>query len=800
MFDRTSKIVVSSLVAIAFLSVATMPPSAEAAGQNSGSTIAWDNESRDQTSIFYEEFKNLELSVSQTNNLTSQGILVSWSGMNPGIPGNFSQNYMQIMQCWGGESGPTPQQCQWGGSSAATANLLGNQSAARDLNLYEDPKQVYDTAVLIPPPRNRPNQRAYRVPFRAVEGVNDFEYGKYFDSASSNEVTAAVIGADGTGLSVFEVQTVFEAPHLGCGADTASGPQSCWLVVVPRGFHNANGNVATEGARLTGSPLSQSNWENRIQVKLDFNKISAVCPIGNSERRLIGNDMVGAAVTSWQPALCKSSATYGFSQIGDSEARAQLVSNSEGIAGLGLIDSPISEEALGDQKVFYAPVAQSAVVIGFNIDRNVKNTASNYNKYGTLVESLTLNARLVAKLLTQSYKSDVPGGNDRSYLANNPRSIVQDPEFVNLNPEFAGFNNGIEPQGLLVSLGASDVNAQVWSWLRNDSKAASFLSGTPDEWGMVINNYYKSLDLKNDLAIESFPKADLSYFRPNLLTPEPGFGTLDLRPYMTDMLEAALAVRRSDSKSKTVWDFNKTPPAFASSGGQAIGEHFQLGVTTYAAALRYNLGIAKLVDSAGNPVEVSSSSIAAGISDMKLDSKLGVKIYDPTALSANSYPLSTLTYAAVTPCRQSKQALSEYSDFLEFAAGSGQVSGNLQGNLPAGYVPLNSDQKTELTQLASQITKPAIKDGCPIIEVEEPTQEVVPGGQFPTDGGETPGGYTPAEISNVFATFSKSPFTSNIAIFSAAVLGIPGFLIGRWLLVSAKKEKRVLRRREELKV
>jgi hypothetical protein len=310
------------------------------------------------------------------------------------------------------------------------------------------------------------------------------------------------------------------------------------------------------------------------------------------------------------------------------------------------------------------------------------------------------------------------------------------------------------------------VNAQVWSWLRNDTKASSFLSGTPDEWGMVINNYYKSLDLKNDLAIESFPKADLSYFRPNLLTPEPGFGTLDLRPYMTDMLEAALAVRRSDSKSKTVWDFNKTPPAFASSGGQVIGEHFQLGVTTYAAALRYNLGIAKLVDSAGNPVEVSSSSIAAGISDMKLDSKLGVKIYDPTALSANSYPLSTLTYAAVTPCRQSRQALAEYSDFLEFAAGSGQVSGNLQGNLPAGYVPLNSDQKAELTQLASQITKPAIKDGCPIIEVEEPAEEVLPGGQLPTDGGETPGGYTPAEISNVFATFSKSPFTSNILLMT----------------------------------
>jgi ABC-type antimicrobial peptide transport system permease subunit len=46
----------------------------------------------------------------------------------------------------------------------------------------------------------------------------------------------------------------------------------------------------------------------------------------------------------------------------------------------------------------------------------------------------------------------------------------------------------------------------------------------------------------------------------------------------------------------------------------------------------------------------------------------------------------------------------------------------------------------------------------------------------------------------LFATFSKSPFTSNIAIFSAAVLGIPGFLVGRWLLVSAKHDRRGRRR------
>jgi hypothetical protein len=76
---------------------------------------------------------------------------------------------------------------------------------------------------------------------------------------------------------------------------------------------------------------------------------------------------------------------------------------------------------------------------------------------------------------------------------------------------------------------------------------------------MVINKFYLSLDLENDLEIESFPKADLSTFRPNQFTPESGFSTLDMRPYTIDMLDAALAARRGDSRSQTDWDTFLTP-------------------------------------------------------------------------------------------------------------------------------------------------------------------------------------------------------------------------------------------------
>ncbi|MGH3765474.1 MAG: hypothetical protein ACRDS0_02590 [Pseudonocardiaceae bacterium] len=43
------------------------------------------------------------MTVSQTKNLINQMITVSWSGGAPTTPyAEFSRNFLQIMQCWGG--------------------------------------------------------------------------------------------------------------------------------------------------------------------------------------------------------------------------------------------------------------------------------------------------------------------------------------------------------------------------------------------------------------------------------------------------------------------------------------------------------------------------------------------------------------------------------------------------------------------------------------------------------------------------------------------------------------------------
>ena len=768
-------------------------PSASTAQTGSEVSKTWLSDTRDQTSHFYDEFENFQVTVSQTRNLSNQGVKVSWSGLDRTMPGELASNYVQIMQCWGDETGPTPQQCQWGSPITATENLMGSFTANRDLMKGEDPNQAYNTSFLIPPPVNQPFLKSYRVPFKTVGGETTYNFIKYFSNETSNEFSAAPTGVSGGGEAVFEVQTALEAPHLGCGAQTATGPRDCWLVVIPRGELRANGTRILEGERISGSPLSASHWANRVQIPLSFSPLTVSCALGNSERRVVGTEMISAAFYSWQPSLCKDIATFGYSQIGDGEARRQITGSLFGSSGLAFIADPIDEELRGKNQLVYAPVANSAVVVAFNIEKNFKSDSPLVSQNGALVTDLKLNARLVAKLLTQSYRNDVPGGNTQEHVKDNPRSLVADPEFIQLNPDFEYFQRGLEPGGLLVALGSSDSTALVWRWLQNDPKASSFLKGTPDQWGMKLNKFYSTLELATDTEIESFPKADLSTYRPNSNTPEPGFSTLDMRPYSHDMLDAAAAARRGDSKSKTIWDPNKIPAAFASGGAQPIGQRFMLAITDLPAAERYGLGVATLVSSTGQESKPTASTMNAAVSAMPVDASTGILYNDGKSVKGTAYPWTSLTYAVVNVCTQTPKALSEYSSMLNYAAGPGQITGEAQGMLPYGYVPLQANLSSKAKAAAKALTSSTVAKDCPsnLPEEEKPTPtptepvDPEPGPIDPVDPVD-PGSGPRADS---FKTMSEGSSVSSSVVLASLIFGFPGLVVGQFLLARARKRK-----------
>ena len=750
-------------------------------------TIAWDSGSRDSASVSYQEFQDLEVTVSQTQNLTSQGVVVDWRGMNPSVPGEFSRNYMQIMQCWGTATNAVPEGCQWGTPQTATQNLVGTFAANRELSEGEDPLQEYvGSRFQVPPPSTLPDLKIFRVPFQPVNGVSTFVYEQYFAPESTNEVTAAPVGADGTGTAVFEIQTSLEAPHLGCGGVVDGSPVKCWLVLVPRGAHYMTGESVPSDLSLSGSPLSASNWANRIQVPLGFSPLSYACPIGNAERRVVGSELVSEAITSWQPELCQNTATFGFSQIGDGEARRQIVSNIEGSSGLGFVNKPLTATEAGTARLVYTPVATSAIVVAFNIENQFKNTSPYFSENGKLVTSLKLNARLMAKLLTQSYRADVPGGNLAAHVANNPRSLRHDPEFLALNPRFRDFVINAEPAGIVVTLGSSDIASMVWAWIRSDSSARAFLAGTPDQYGMVLNKYYKNLELNSDLGIETFPKADLTNYRPNNSVPAPGFGTLDLRPYSNDLFEGALQVRRADPRAKSIWDPTKIPAQFVSGGPQTIGQRFLLAITDLPSARRFGLSMATLVNPDGTEKNPTSASISESISAKVQDATSGMLV-SPSDLSADpGYPLSTLTYAVTNPCTQTATAVTNYADFLAFATGPGQTAGEEVGQLPEGYIPLTSSLQQAAQDSIARLRSADIQVNCPVIPPVDPGEPPVTPSEEPAidnglpsvDPGSENSGATRNQIAYRTKTqLANSPLFTNLLI-SSALLGFPAFVVG----------------------
>ena len=119
----------------------------------------------------------------------------------------------------------------------------------------------------------------------------------------------------------------------------------------------------------------------------------------------------------------------------------------------------------------------TGLVVAFQID----------DANGKPVTDLRLNARLVAKLITASYRS---GGN--AAVIDNPVNIFRDPEFRALNPGVTcpGGAPGNHP---LILGDLSDTTRALTRWLAADPDAAAFINGKPDPWGMTVNTNYKKV-------------------------------------------------------------------------------------------------------------------------------------------------------------------------------------------------------------------------------------------------------------------------------------------------------------------
>lgn len=260
-----------------------------------------------------------------------------------------------------------------------------------------------------------------------------------------------------------------------------------------------------------------------------------------------------------------------------------------------------------------------------------------------------------------------------------------------------------------------------------DSDARSFLAGTPDEWGMVVNSWYSSDAALNpsqtglSLPRSNFPKADpiekADSYNANTLQ---GTGVLNLvqyRPYVHDLQEGALQVLRGDGKVLGGWDTSKIPAAWGKSGRSFLGTRQVLAVTTAGASSRFQNVNAMLLNPAGEYVAPTTASMSAAVAAMTPTSNSSVYGFDFASSQAQSattaYPLTMPIYAALNP-KQSDAGLREvYAAFIRFAAKDGQTPGTEAGELPEGYAPLPASWVNQALQAASAIQS-GIKPAAPV--------------------------------------------------------------------------------------
>jgi hypothetical protein len=718
-------------------------------------------------------FSDLEITVNQTRNLSEQAISITWEGGTRTVtsPGRFGANFLQIFQCWGDDDGtvpenpgPPPEQCVFGGYGGRYGGFGGGiypefDAITRVISNFG--WENYDASAGVPDPLGTALWR----PFRHVNGTvigahtkadyrptvdDEFWLNPYFNLLTTNEIPGGFTFPDGTGEELFQVLTGVQSSGLGCGqrvervGDDVRIPK-CWLVIVPRGdAKSENAGTPLESTAddfgVVTSPLAPDAWKNRIAVPLEFNPVDSPCQLGQDERRLSGNETAYAAIASWQPALCAGGdlPPFNYVPVGDPAARRQLATPSVGAPGMVVVSRPLAaDQVRADNPVVYAPLTLSGLAIGFNIERKLdtgKVPLEDLSRYsGTRVAEINLTPRLVAKLLTQSYVRATSVGLTSppyEWLANNAQSVVNDPDFLQFNPEFAILtNDSRNVSSLTVPTGNSDAAQQLWEWILADDEARAWLDGAPDEWGMVVNPIYSTNPQVNPTGFPfgspapvSFPKSDPYCYQPPPLGSQgvvapPLCGT-DWLPYAGGFDQAAQITRRADDRARII--LNQFAPsastAWGPAGPQALGEKAIAAVVDSSSAARYGLQVARLSNADDNGpdrrfVAPDEAGLLAAVEALEPSDNPAA---DPQLLTAEpaTYPLSMLTYAAIAPLAVDADARSDYAAFLEYAADSGQSPGSAYGNLPVGYVPLPENLRAQ-TRAAANTVRTLVAPAAP---------------------------------------------------------------------------------------
>jgi hypothetical protein len=651
-----------------------------------------------------------------------------------------------------------------------------------------------------------PSNETFGVTDAHGNGQSDFDIFTSEDHASlgcSSTVPCSLVAIPIEGISCDDAGSKLPASQQPTGDDLADATSNCETTgnFAPGQLLN---NVEESGAAAVDGTLwwSPSNWRNRITFPLHFAPADDVCSIVSKERPLdiYGSELMTQATTQWAPHFCLDSKLFNLKHVQTPEPEARNLLAAGNIKAALTSDPPTTPYTT---PTVQAPVSVTGFGIAFDIDNDNQKQ----------VVHLNLDARLLAKLLTESYPAETfvkdgypPTHSGVATLSNNPLNLGDDPEFQALNPGIPAPE--IDSAATLLTLDSqSDVTYALTSYINADPQARAWLNGKPDPWGMRVNPNYQGIKL----PVDNWPLLDT--YEP-LDEYQPGKNdclAADPVPYLPLVAAptAALFSIANDmefaiSQSQTTCYLPSPIPGstagakLVANGRESPGHQFMLGVVSLGDARRYNLPVASLESqrSSSTPamftstkgqtfVAPSDDSMKAAADLLKPDNKAGTwpisyNKWRTASAAKDAYPGTLVVYADIPTSGLHPDDARAYADLLDYTSGAGQVPGIAQGQLAPGFLPVTAsnglaammlytkraavavDQQAGKTPSLKQIKKQTKPPKTPPPSSTKPSGTPPSSGTTPLPGVSSPPATNPGPKPDTAPT--PTPTSSTVAV------------------------------------
>jgi hypothetical protein len=633
------------------------------------------------------------VTVSQTQNLVDQMVHVSWTGFTPSTNGSFvvvgqSPNWSLV--------GYPVVAYECKGANPKITDCYGSYHYGQDAT-----------------PDNNDGF-----------GQVSTETGKSAPDFPNNE-QAAVTGGGGSGGLDLELYTASQAPTLGCdaahacsivvepdyggdalGENTASGGADCNDHSADTGLSGeATGVTFGSGDNLGTNGGEQCAWQYRTVIPVSFAPVPASCQASATGVAAEGMPMLDRALTQWVVGSCLAGnnpvTVSAATDLTEPQARGDFLAGGAD-ADVAFTSLPAPAGTKGVRPYTYVPVGNAGIAVAFFVDDPATNLP---------IRTMKLDARLLAKLLTQSYDTGSFTGerSDTASVAGNPACLFADPEFTALNPPGGSVTwptcQGVTADNMLpiVAGGRTDLVHELTAWIMADPDAKAFLGGAPDKWGMHVDTFYQTS--KYPYPIDTLVPQDSSGPPADPTTGAPidpkgahrdygqlkGFEWNPIQSGLDDVLRHLLKATATCISP----DFDTANGIHDKCAAQNVGSRGVLAVMDTGRAAAFNLPTASLLNAAGSYVAADAPGLAAAAADYVTDSATGTQSLQWGTTGTDyagdkaAYPLTVPAYAMAPTSGISPAKSANIAEFLTAVTDnrSGQLAGQAPGELAPGYVP-----------------------------------------------------------------------------------------------------------------